>query len=153
QHLCGVEFCGHAARAAVLDRVDAIEAQLAALARPVARFGQADRVDRAEAHDMQSAVFFEPEHPGFRAALAHLQEQAAAVAVETAPLYLLHPDGRQLADHPRRAPVIAGFRHTHFYAPLPILGSRTVADDGGWCKTNGAETLRNSRIGTDGGEH
>src|SRR5439155_9152300 len=96
--LCCFEPGGCASDLSFLDRVFAFEPQDAAFARLLARFGKADGVYRTQAHYPELATLLKPEDPALRASRAHLEEQAAAVTVESPPRGLLHTNRWELVD-------------------------------------------------------
>src|SRR5215470_8277315 len=76
--------------APIFEWVNALQAQLAAVVRLLARLCQAQRVHRAQTHDAESAGPFPAEDPALRATDADLQEQPTSVAIKTAVCRVSH---------------------------------------------------------------
>src|SRR5206468_8841176 len=94
--LGGIELSFDTSGAARFDRVTPIEPCDPAFLRPPPGFGQADRMERPQAHLPQLAGFLESEHPAFCAAGADLKIEPATVPIIAAPPSLRDAERCQL---------------------------------------------------------
>src|SRR5262249_40861514 len=103
--------------------IDPFKAQLAAFLRHLASVGEGDRMQRAEAHVVQSPISAIPENPAFRSRRADTQIKATAIGQHSWPLGPHHRDGLQPTDFPRHASSLP-VRHIMSHTLSAISGER-----------------------------